>query len=149
MLAALSASLAPGSRREIGAAVAVLLANYPADGASAAVEAARAQSWAEALEGLPAWAVDAARRKWMRGEVEGVNPDFPPKPPRFRQLAVAMLAPVHERRSRLALVLKAVPEPEVPADERERVARRLDEFHAELARTVAAARFKATPMAAE
>ncbi|WP_375458874.1 hypothetical protein [uncultured Enterovirga sp.] len=144
-MAGLSDLLAPGSRRDIGAAIATLLANYPADNASPAVERARAQSWAEALEGLPAWAVDKARRKWMRGEVAGVNPDFAPKPPRFRQIVVDVLSPVYERRNRLAMLLKAEVEREIPEDERERVSERLAAFRVELSKTAAVASLGPAP----
>lgn len=137
MVSHCAALLLPATKRELGAAVMKLLVNYPQDGASEAVLTARAETWIEALDGLPAWAVDAARRKWMRGEVEGVNPDFAPKPPRLRQIAVDLMGPVHERRNRLTLLLKAEPEAEVPADERARVAAKFAEFKAELVRAAA------------
>lgn len=124
-----------------------LLADYPADGASEAVEKARAENWLEALDGLPAWAVDAARRRWVRGEVAGVNPDFAPKPPRFRQIVVEVLSPVYERRNRLAMLLKAEVEREIPADERERVSGRLAAFRTEMAQTMAAASLSQAPAA--
>lgn len=89
-----------------------LLADYPADNSNPAIEQARAQNWVDALEGLPAWAIDRARLKWVRGQVEGANPDFAPKPPRFREIVLSCMAPVYERKSRLKLLLRAEPESE-------------------------------------
>src|SRR5687768_2370987 len=48
-------SLVPATKREIGTIVMRLLADYPADNSNPAIEQARAQNWADALEGLPAW----------------------------------------------------------------------------------------------
>lgn len=132
-------SLQPAAKRELGSIVTRLLSSYPADGASEATARARAENWMIALDGLPAWAVDAAHRKWMRGEVPGVNPDFEPKPPRFRQVATALLGPVLERRNQLSMLLKAEVEPEISTEERSRVSSRLDELSRELRQTQAAA----------
>ena len=140
MVADCERSLAPAARREIGSAVMRLLADYPADGASAAIEDARSANWIEALEGLPAWAIDEARRRWVRGQVPGVNPDFAPKPARIRQIATAAMSPVYERRSKLTLLLRAVPdERPVSDEERARVAEKFRQFQHELGATVEAA----------
>ena len=114
--------LAPATKREIGAIVMQLLADYPADGASEALEDARSRNWIEALEGLPAWGIEAARRKWLRREVEGANPDFAPKPARFREIVMSCLVPIYERRSRLTMLLKAKPEEEGELSDEKRAA---------------------------
>jgi len=108
----------------MGAAVTMLLLNYPADG-DPTVEEARAESWAMALEGLPAWAVERAVKLWLQHKFDGVNYEFAPKPPVFRGFVEGLLEPVHERRAQLSLLLKAKPEEEPVApkseDERKRI----------------------------
>lgn len=86
-----------------------LLADYSADGADQAIVKARAANWTDALDGMPAWALEAARLKWVRGEVPGANPDFPPKPARFREIALDCMAPVFARKSQLHRLLIAEP----------------------------------------
>lgn len=110
MLAACDRSTARATRREIAGIVMQVLANYPSDGASRAIEDARAKNWIDALEDLPVWAIEAARLRWLRGEVDGVNPDFAPKPARFREIVIACMAPIYERKSVLRKLLVAVPD---------------------------------------
>lgn len=122
------------------AAVTLMLANYPADGAQA-TEVARAQAWAMALEDLPAWAVERAVRMWLQGKFEGVNTEFAPKPPTFRLLVEKLLEPVHEQRAQLSMLLKAKveEEPYVPAsqEERLRVLAAAEEAKREVAKIIA------------
>lgn len=64
-----------------------LLGTFPA---KAGTEAARAKGFRIALEDLPAWAIEAAVRKWLRGEDgEGTEDySFAPSPPQLRRLAL-------------------------------------------------------------
>lgn len=72
--------------------VAKLLMMFPASDLSEAVVDARSEAYEIALEDLPAWAVEAAAKRWIKGDVaaldERPNLSFPPSPPQLRALAL-------------------------------------------------------------
>ncbi|PIO96157.1 hypothetical protein [Pleomorphomonas carboxyditropha] len=69
-----------------------LLTVFPAGNISEAVLDARSKAYDIALEDVPAWAVEAAARRWIKGEVATLgdkpNLSFPPSPPQLRALAL-------------------------------------------------------------
>lgn len=69
-----------------------LLTVFPAGNISEAVLDARSKAYETALEDVPAWAVEAAARRWIKGEVATLgdkpNLSFPPSPPQLRALAL-------------------------------------------------------------
>lgn len=72
--------------------VAKLLAVFPAGDLSDAVIDARSEAYEIALEDVPAWAVEAAAKRWIKGDVSALidkpNLSFPPSPPQLRALAL-------------------------------------------------------------
>lgn len=72
--------------------VAKLLTVFPAGNVSDAVLEARSDAYGIALEDVPAWAVSAAVKRWLKGDVaildDKPNLSFPPSPPQLRALAL-------------------------------------------------------------
>lgn len=69
-----------------------LLLAFPASNVSEAAAKARSAAYEMALDDVPVWAVRAAVKSWLRGDVdllgERVNLAFPPSPPQLRALAM-------------------------------------------------------------
>src|SRR5215472_6977791 len=90
----LRAALLAGPMSQIKLAVALLLSRwYP----GRAIERPRADAivhnYALVLEPLPAWSVECAGLRLARGEVIGVNPDFPPSAARVYREARDEITP--------------------------------------------------------
>lgn len=115
---ALIAFVADGEARMIGAAVATMLACFPAQAASDEALKARAHGYLTALADLPAWAVDRGASYWMRREhAEGrENYAFAPSPPELRRLAVIAARPLRAERHAIRRLLKARVEAEPVID---------------------------------
>ncbi|WP_156886774.1 hypothetical protein [Pleomorphomonas oryzae] len=81
----------PGSVAALQEA-AKLLVVFPASNISEAVIDARSEAYEIALEDVPAWTVEAAAKRWLKGEVavlaDKPNLSFPPSPPQLRALAL-------------------------------------------------------------
>ena len=75
-----------------------------------------------ALEDVPAWAVAAAGRRWIRGEVavldDKPNLSFPPSPPQLRALAVDEWSKARAALWRYRRLLAGKTERVVPLEER-------------------------------
>ena len=102
-------------------------------------EAAEAltEDYLDAMEGLPAWPVREALRKWNRGEsvkLDGKPHDFNwrPTPPTLRRLAQYEMTPIKARKLQLEKLLQAVPLREFSeghcASMRERLSRLIHEI---------------------
>ena len=99
-----------------------LLTVFPAGNISDAVLDARSKAYETALEDVPAWAVAAAGRRWIRGEVavldDKPNLSFPPSPPQLRALAVDEWSKARAALWRYRRLLAGKTERLVPPDER-------------------------------
>jgi len=89
----------------------------------------KAEVYAEAVDGLPAWAIAAARGMWARGETEGltgrIDPSFPPAPAHVRAMAQAALAVPRCEALRLRRLLEAEVRIERTAEQRGEMLRRI------------------------
>ena len=73
-----------------------LMTSYPSlRGASATDAAAMVYQYAEALAGVPLWAIHDACKAIARGAVPDVHPDFPPSSARLRQIVDGYVSAVH------------------------------------------------------
>ncbi|OFX03916.1 MAG: hypothetical protein A3E78_07485 [Alphaproteobacteria bacterium RIFCSPHIGHO2_12_FULL_63_12] len=66
----------------------------------------RSGVYLDALADIPAWAVEAAAMRWIRGAAlfEGDNPLFVPKPVQLIRLARAIMEPLENQASRLTFL---------------------------------------------
>lgn len=71
----------------------------------------RANAYLEAIGDLPAWAIEQAALKWLRGEGLGEddNPNFVPRPVHLIRIAAAILQPIRAERDQLKLLLQCAP----------------------------------------
>jgi len=73
-----------------------LMTSYPSlRGASATDAAAMVYQYAEALAGVPLWAIQDACKAIARGAVPDINPDFAPSSARLRQIVDGYVSAVH------------------------------------------------------
>jgi hypothetical protein len=104
------------------AAIAKLLLVKPAARTSAEAAEARQDVFMDVLEDIPCWAVDAAIRKWHRGDCgtdergKPYNYDFAPEPHALRRLAMAEMYCVKRQIADLEPILQAVPFVDTSAD---------------------------------
>lgn len=81
---------------EVEHEVTKLMASYPSLRGSSDTDAkAMVYQYAEALAGVPLWAIRDACKAIARGAVPDVNPDFAPSSARLRQLVDGYVAAVH------------------------------------------------------
>jgi hypothetical protein len=86
-----------------------LLLGYPATGGSGDRAAeARAGFYLDAVGDVAPWALDAAIKRWARGDVENANVDFAPSPGALRRLCDTELAPFADQICQLRRLLSAV-----------------------------------------
>lgn len=81
---------------------------------TATAAAAKIEMYADAIEGLPAWAIDKAIRRWARGECpysveEHPRYAFPPAPATLRAMALFDLEDLRRNERKLKNVLAALP----------------------------------------
>jgi hypothetical protein len=116
---AIAELLEPAYPNERAAEIYRLLKVMPAKDVGAA-EAVRQDAYQEALEGLPAFAIVAARRAFFRGEITAVDGEplskrYPPTPPQLASMARAAALPYRQRLIEIASLLAAPEEPPAPA----------------------------------
>lgn len=111
----------------IGVEIAKLLAAFPVQATGSDVSAdLRVDAYAEAIGAAPAWAVQRARLRVVRGEVEGLDPRWCPTPPQFALLVRAELETPKRELADLRAIAMAQPADEpVPPEVRERRAAEL------------------------
>lgn len=97
----------------------------------------RSETFLEALEDFPPWAVTAARKRWTSGKVTGANLVFAPAIPQFCKLVADEVFQARAMRVRLQKLLEAEPLPELTSKERAAAAERVSRTAREL--------FKHTP----
>lgn len=121
-------ALAGAEPAEISREVAGLLLSFPTAALSEAAAAVRARAYHVALEGVPAWALQGAARRWLRAECDAHTLDFAPSPPRLRKLADEETLPVRELLVQLRRLLGAEVVRTIASEERARVSGRLSEI---------------------
>ena len=81
---------------EVETEVAKLMTSYPSLRGSSEIDAkAMIYQYAEALAGVPLWAIRDACKAIARGAVPDINPDFAPSSARLRQLVDGYVSAVH------------------------------------------------------
>lgn len=95
---------------------------FPAGNVSEAVIDARSEAYEIALEDVPAWAVEAAAKRWIKGDVATLgdrpNLSFPPSPPQLRALALDEWAKARAALWRYRRLMAGKVERVVPLEER-------------------------------
>lgn len=87
-----------------------LLLGYPTPGGGTEKAAeARLAMYQEAMADIAPWALDAAIKKWARGEVDNANVDFAPSPGTLRRLCEVELEPFKVVMRRLKRLQSALP----------------------------------------
>lgn len=81
---------------------------------TATAQAAKIEMYADAIEDLPAWAIDKAIKRWARGECpysveEHPRYAFPPAPATLRAMALFDLEDLRRNEQKLKNVLAAIP----------------------------------------
>ncbi|WP_316176172.1 hypothetical protein [Bradyrhizobium sp. SZCCHNRI1073] len=86
-----------------------LMLGYPAAGASSDEAAqSRLSFYLEAVSDIAPWALDAAIKRWVRGDVDKGNVDFAPSPGALRRLCEEELEPFEAQIFRLNRLLSAI-----------------------------------------
>jgi hypothetical protein len=86
-----------------------LLIGFPSAGnQSDKATDARLEFYFEAVGDIAPWALDAAIKRWVRGDVENANVDFAPSPGALRRLCETELAPFVGQIVQLGRILSAV-----------------------------------------
>jgi hypothetical protein len=87
-----------------------LMLGYPAAGGSSAEAAqSRLSFYLEAVSDIAPWALDAAIKRWVRGDVDKGNVDFAPSPGALRRMCEEELEPLEAQMFKLNRLLSAIP----------------------------------------
>jgi hypothetical protein len=87
-----------------------LLLGYPsAGGATERAAEARLSFYDEAVSDIAPWALDAAIKRWVRGDIDKGNIDFAPSPGALRRLCEDEIEPFKAQIFKLERLLSAVP----------------------------------------
>lgn len=86
----------------------MLLAYPVAGGASEKAAEARLDFYREAVSDIAPWALDAAIKRWVRGDIDKGNVDFAPSPGALRRLCEDELEPFKAQTWKLVRLLSAV-----------------------------------------
>lgn len=112
MAEALAAVLDPGGPDDAAAkmmSVRRLLAATGVGIASRETGMGAIDGYMEALADIPAWAVEEARRRWLRAEAGPQDYDWAPRPPRLRLICLEIIAPLRQALDHIREVLDARP----------------------------------------
>lgn len=86
-----------------------LLIGFPSVGnQSEQATDARLEFYMEAIGDIAPWALDAAIKRWVRGDVENSNVDFAPSPGTLHRLCLAEMKPFTDQVAQLKRLLAAV-----------------------------------------
>jgi len=86
-----------------------LLIGFPSAGnQSEKATDARLEFYLDAIGDIAPWALDAAIKRWVRGDVENSNVDFAPSPGTLHRLCLAEVKPFTDQVSQLKRLLSAV-----------------------------------------
>ncbi len=87
-----------------------LLLGYPTAGnTTEAASSARLGFYLESVHDVAPWALDAAIKRWVRGDVENANVDFAPSPGTLRRLCDLELKPYQDVAGKLKRLASAMP----------------------------------------
>lgn len=87
-----------------------LMLGYPAAGGSSDEAAhSRLSFYQEAVSDIAPWALDAAIKRWVRGDIGKGNIDFAPSPGALRRLCEEELEPFEAQMVKLKRLLSALP----------------------------------------
>ena len=87
-----------------------MLLGYPvAGGSSDKAAEARLDFYREAVSDIAPWALDAAIKRWVRGDIDKGNIDFAPSPGALRRLCEDELEPFEAQAWKINRLLSAVP----------------------------------------
>lgn len=106
----------------------MLFTTYGGAAVSEDVAATRIKTYLEALSDRPAWAIKRAAKRWLKGDVEGVDRkalDFPPSAARLRDLATECMRPVNLELAALQKLTRAKVVKPIDPEERRRAVERL------------------------
>lgn len=123
MSSRLAQHLAPASPAEVGAALAILQCSFPMTITDPTAAKANVRAYAMALEEVPAFALEEAVRRVLKGEA-GLKGSFMPTPPQLREVANDASRPARWHAVLLRRLLEAEVEREISEEERARVAAR-------------------------
>lgn len=125
-IAELEAALAPGPAEEIMEHVARLLGRY-LTGKTDDDLAVRAETYLDALDDLPAWAIREGIRRWFKGKCGGSpkDYDFAPSEARLHGVAEGIVRATRGQAICFRRLLAAEPEPEISETDRARQAAEL------------------------
>lgn len=118
----------PDDRGQILQVLGVLFTTYGGAAVSEDVAATRIKTYLEALSDRPAWAIKRAAKRWLKGDVEGVDRkalDFPPSAARLRDLATECMRPVNLELAALQKLTRAKVVKPIDPEERRRAVERL------------------------
>lgn len=104
------------------------MAAFPFRDAGDVDMATRADAYFEALDNCPAWAIQQARLKVVRGEVGSLDTRFAPTPPQFAELVRSLTQPLRDDLVALERLSAAVVEHVPTPEERARVAAKFAEL---------------------
>jgi hypothetical protein len=120
-----------------------LVTAFPQQGQDQVSADLRAETYFEALDGLPAWAVAEARRRIVAGSTPFGRP-WGPGPIEFSDLVREVVKPVKQDLIDLELIDLAAPPEDMPSEEsKQRVAAMVDQFKADLGAKTAATQHRA------
>lgn len=104
-------NLAPAqcSKARLSLLTRMLLAYPTAGGATDEAGQARLDLYREAVSDIAPWALDAAIKRWVRGDIGKGNIDFAPSPGALRRLCEEELEPFQAQMFKLKRLLSALP----------------------------------------
>lgn len=104
LLLALDAGRFAGQR---SAVIAKVLLSYPSAQAGELSAAARGETYRDALDDIPVWAIAEAIKRWNRGQAGEHNYSFAPAPAVLRKTADNILAPYRLALEKVEMVINA------------------------------------------
>lgn len=91
----------------VAVVLAKLLAAFPSQSQSESPAAQRIDAYFEALNGLPLWAIDEARKAVIGGRISDLDPRWAPTPPQFARIVEMIMAPHRSALAELARIAVA------------------------------------------
>ena len=108
-LARLTTGENPSASKERLSLLTKLLLGFPTAGSGGEKAAeARASFYLDAVDDVAPWAIDAAIKRWVRGDVENANVDFAPSPGALRRLCETEIEPFKQQMRQIERLLSAV-----------------------------------------
>lgn len=122
----------PSDRQPIAVSLAKMLAAFPPRNGGKTAAEALVNSYFEALDGVPAWAVERASRDVVQGRASRQNDEWAPTPPAFAQISRKAMESDRRDLAQLDRIMLALSESGPSPEERERVSEGFDKLKATL-----------------